>query len=86
MDSKGTFNEHKTVTTLCHEKQLSLKQLVEKTGVDEQRIVAILMDDGHHHQAIVIKLRKHSALREMTLLGATRHRSNTSTASAPVSL
>jgi transcriptional regulator with XRE-family HTH domain len=33
----------KTVATLCHEKQLSLKQLVEKTGVDEHRIVAILM-------------------------------------------
>jgi transcriptional regulator with XRE-family HTH domain len=33
----------KTVTTLCREKQLSLKQLVEKTGVDEHRIVAILM-------------------------------------------
>ena len=33
----------KTVTTLCHEQQLTLKQLVEQTGVDEHRIGAILM-------------------------------------------
>ena len=33
----------KTVATLCHEQQFTLKQLVEQTGVDEHRIVAILM-------------------------------------------
>jgi len=33
----------KTVAALCHEQQLTLKQLVDQTGVDEHRIVAILM-------------------------------------------
>ena len=33
----------KSVTELCHEQQLTLEQLVEKSGVDEHRIVAILM-------------------------------------------
>ena len=33
----------KTVTTLCQEQQLTLEQLVEQSGVDEHRIVAILM-------------------------------------------
>jgi transcriptional regulator with XRE-family HTH domain len=33
----------KSVTDLCHEQQLTLEQLVEQSGVDEHRIVAILM-------------------------------------------
>ena len=33
----------KSVTELCHEQQLTLEQLVEQSGVDEHRIVAILM-------------------------------------------
>ena len=33
----------KSVTELCHEQQLALEQLVEQSGVDEHRIVAILM-------------------------------------------
>ncbi len=33
----------KNVTALCHEQQLTLEQLVEQSGVDEHRIVAILM-------------------------------------------
>ncbi len=33
----------KSVTELCHEQQLTVAQLVEQSGVDEHRIVAILM-------------------------------------------
>ena len=33
----------KSVAELCREQQLTLKQLVEQSGVDEHRIVAILM-------------------------------------------
>ena len=33
----------KSVTELCHEQQLTVEQLVEQSGVDEHRIVAILM-------------------------------------------
>jgi transcriptional regulator with XRE-family HTH domain len=33
----------KSVTELCHEQQLTLEQLVKQSGVDEHRIVAILM-------------------------------------------
>ncbi len=33
----------KSVTKLCHEQQLTLEQLVAQSGVDEHRIVAILM-------------------------------------------
>ena len=32
-----------SVTELCIEQQLTLQQLVEKSGVDEHRVVAILM-------------------------------------------
>ncbi|MEC7565565.1 MAG: helix-turn-helix transcriptional regulator [Planctomycetota bacterium] len=32
-----------SVTELCIEKKMTLEQLVEKSGVDEHRVVAILM-------------------------------------------
>ena len=33
----------KSVTALCLEQQLTLEQLIEQSGVDEHRVVAILM-------------------------------------------
>jgi hypothetical protein len=62
---KGSMEANKPVSDLCEEHKLSVKELAERSGVEEQRVLAIVMGrwtpDGRLVPASAIRLPRSSA-------------------------